>query len=774
MRTFVLALSIEGVGTSAENPNGTLFTSEAVDPPSGFWNVVPTLQESGINSVGDEVDPYTNKPRSSRFTFTSHASDAVAELFLYQQTEAPYVLEESIGAGTTAIRLDPVPPTPEDLSFTSIFVGDEAIRLGGWNAGQQAYLSSTRGLFQTRAEPHSEGDRAFTRVPYWRYRKTTLHALLDGELHTLWSGYLTDNARTTPDGLVVSLPAASIIEALKTISLRPEVTEFSTSSTLDPTSTSYLRLERIPTTTTVALRGDLRPGTISDVFPLQDWADTLQLSAYVVDGAVVTTLEGTFWDELPLLGSSFQTELGDDESRKAITTPVHEVAVISPVVDAYVADRWGVSGLSVAPTRILDYPYHPLSIVGSLLLSKRTNTSDAATYDCFGPKMAADMGWAFGPDIYDELTRMIEATSWMEVDHVVIGYERGPISVWERASSLMRQWGFLWGIREDGTLRIWRLQPFDVEELSNSRSRRSDPYDDVLGWSQGKSSALDSITATVGLALWDDPTTIRVQTEGTSRRTSDLANLRDHRIDYDSVSKGNTEFLRSTLVNEAVLRYFAIPRLRIRIPDPLLYEESERPDYSIGSLLSLSDLPIESAWLISPDGKRVREIEDIVGFSGYIINRDIDTTDLTRVVEILLTNYRLNSVIRLRAPSAIIEDIGGGGTFVIEDTEVFGTYEEPTSFFRVGDSIEVWTQGGEIVSFDLVITAIPEPNEIVLSGPDLASIGLGHLLRLGPSTAYENDADPYPGESRPFVFFADDDGLIDLPDSEQDGADIYG
>lgn len=806
----IIGIEIEGIGFSSEHSDPTLFTTGRVpasyDDPNNE-RILPVLQDD-ISNVGLVADMFVSELEGSRFTFSLNGHDAIAERLLYRQIQAPFSLRSSIGIGDTVIPMD---GGSSEMEGDVIYIQEEAILLGTWQSGSETFTGSVRGYHGSGRSNHVQGALIFTKVPSWRYRKVNIKVWMpskqsDGSYQQEWislpSGYLADDPYTNEGGTSIILKVRDSVHAFK----RCRVNKDPKTYQVDPLSDWVPSITRYNQNQT-ALEGGFGAVGTSSVWKQGEFGlGRDRVSAYKVDGAVIVANEGYVAFETAKLGSSFDGKPSESGSSTTVEdSDIKELFVVSRTLDEYALAEYGTE---VSPTSLMPYPYHPLTIVGALLCSSSLTRATASKYDVLHGNLGADLGWLLTSDFTDHLDELIEATSHLEVDLMVLGYDdednQSGVSLYRKVISILRQYGFYLGTDEQGFITIRRLGVFDQTEFGGAPLL--DLYDNQMRWRAASKTSLDAITARVGPDLWDDPVTVEVQTEGTSERASYLADVREHTLDYDTYFPSSAQTLaQTTLASQSVLRYWGLPTLEIRVPSPYMYADDR--SYGIGAVVSLKGFDIESKWLINNGGERIRgDISDDIQFAGIITERETNITDMSVTLVVTLTNYRLGQAPRLRGPSAEIIDVDyRDAVITVPSASTFGessTYNDLRYFtgsYEANGSTEVsfWTRGGQrIPTSEEGPASIESPyydeneqlqNPLGLVGNKVQIKNLpleveeGHIMRLCGTrqgwTPYQEWNPLFPNmidPQREWTFFADDEGEIELSDGSLEEADIYG
>jgi hypothetical protein len=378
---------------------------------------------------------------------------------------------------------------------------------------------------------------------------------------------------------------------------------------------------------------------------------------------------------------------------------------------------------------------------------------DAASFDILDRFWGPSVGWAFNYDILDRIKDLIEETRHLQLDQFVVGFRNEPIDVWDECVKLMRAYDFRFGTRDDGFLGIYRLRLSDIRDLQDAGGSPVDAHDDILQWESGSSSALDTFVVDVGALPWTRGRRVTVNMEGVSRRTDQLASGREHFLDVPYINEDGAEDILTTLGSQAVLRYHHMPRLTLRVWDRDLYFPFE-PDYHVGSTIALKDLPLQDAWLVANDGTRTKVVEGLTQFVGQIMARTWNLQDGSVTLQILLTNYSLRNVIRLRGHSLLIKEVvpgaGTGNVLTTYANSVHGNALNDAQYFKVGDQVRLIDRNMKFIdSVTYHITAVGS-DSVTISPYPTKELFEGDMVRLASTRFYDNGAH-YAGYPRPWV-----------------------
>ena len=740
-KTVTCAITIEGIALPGTGNSATRFHKRYAPRIRTFLGVLPgeclvTLPRS----VQTSVEPISSRYEVSSFAFELSLTDQIAALMFRQGWIEVASLSEGISASSTTVAMSrQIDGAVVDV--THVFVDDETIALGTWDAALGAYVGCVRGVALSEARAHSAGANVYDLPPYWRGREVTLYTL-DADDQTLadpapwrarWRGSL-DDMRTIDDGTKIQLDCSELLSGLlnSTVYDAPvDVRGLLPAAFFDAESRAHLEgtITATPQSYEIQTRKFDRWGSAGGV------VFRIGNSAICAQRVGVSYVFGPFG----LLRS---------DSGEVTEGPAHELLTVSKQFD----ETFG----GVSYTTGLTYPYHPLTAAIALLTSTASSAEliDTLVPDVVGAPFALDLSRYIDTLAWRE---MIDATPEVEIDQLYIGWDAGERILETIIEKLLRPYGYYLAITDDGRIGVARLRTLDVREYCEGQSRGIELLSPLRGGtltlSANMASAINQVVATIGETPWSEPYPVTVRINGNSSRAArlsdgvtwsfDLSTIRRERALSYGTDAGQTA--TNALISTAVLGSLGLPRLDIAVPDGRLRGIA----YDLGSLVFITGGAPKDPWFIGPDGVRYTlpsaDEGVTVTFAGTIIGRAFNLETHTYDLTLLLLSYRTQALARLRAPSMRIVEWNGDVTFTGPATPDFDapTAAPDAQMFREGDQVQIvdsdgvlWQAGfGRIAA---TLGAAIEFQTYPWSG-DPVSTTAPRYLRLAQSSDYTND-----------------------------------
>jgi len=742
VKKTLLGFSIEGVGLDATVSNGIVFSWGTHAATVSDYEFIHTLG-SPPQSVETSTNPYTGDWSVSAFVFEVDFSDRLGSL-LMRDGDLLGRLTLGSGPGASNIYFD----DGTDREGEVVWIRDEAILLGPYDSGNGRHTGCTRGYWSSTAQDLKIDDGVYDQVPYWDTRLVRLieHDVEAASTRTRWRGIIR-NIETVEDGTRIRITTEELLSSLSSARVNKRAINLANKGT------------------GISAGGQIT-GALSRAVPRVQRGVSIGDDVFVQygDGVIRTTSGGSYLR--PLDRRRWLLDSEPQGGKPIEVERCYEVFLVDRISD-------------YASTSDLTYPYHPLSIALALLTS--TGGGDNGTYDILGKD------WGLGVDFvsWAAWNSELSATSELVIDQLVLGFDGEPVDVMAVVQDkLLRPFGWFLGITDDGLIGLGRLRLFSIGDIDDASSNEVKPYypDGPLQMQRPFRATTGEVEAEIGTLPWQDGRKIVVREPTRSSRRGLLGDSRKQRLDLSVIRADAVQNLGrdgadeevNTLASLLQLQLDTAPRVRIRVTDYTF----DSLDYDIGSIVKLTELGGETAWLIGPDGARVEDSSlTEARYHGMIIGRRWITGDATREhsyeLTLLLASYYRNDYIRERAPSCVVESYTSGDQFEC-DTSDLGSSVSVDKVFAVGDEIELWTRDGERRTTPEVvtITSFPSSSEIAYSPSLSASPVAGQIVRLAESTQYGNTA-YYSSDARPFTYLADSDETIDEGASD-DEADIYG
>lgn len=714
----LIGIHIEGIAGEDASSAGLVWYYGRHTPPAGVgYEWVPGLAQLPPGAP-TSYDPVTGKWKTSAYTFRLNASDPIATRLLRTQVGSDVVVASQMSALTTTL------PTAGSGSFGvgPVFVGDETMRI---TSGSLGTYTVERGAYGSTAQEHDAGV-IITQHPAWWVPRAVTMLELDVETgveRAVWRGYL-DRIETSADGTQIVLKCSEHLarQAQATTNREP----------LDLNAERNARVSR----------GRLDGGLVRSG---STWRVGAGRVAVQVGNAVVRCAQNS-QGVILLLAQQSECLLGS-----VLGLGDEAAAYLEPCWELLVWDRLGdeaAPGLEVSPLQGQTYQFHPLYIARCLL----DGTLGAH--------------WALDSTAVDwsSFNEAINATPDLRIDRLILGWGGAAIKPFEEAERLMRLFGFSAGLSEDGTYRVVRSSLLDLATVASAvevSAYRDGPLQVLPPLSQGVSS----VSAVVGALPWAPGRKVEVVSRGGARRAQLIRERYSVEYTASCLDRGRAQSVARQLASSAGIVHYDLPRVKARVA-----ASSEGASYDLGAWVKIASFGgLQNAWFVAADGSRVANLDGRVDVIGQIIGRRPDPSTGTSELELLLWAYRTNSVVRERAPAALVKAVSGS-TITIQ--HVFTSADG--ELFVPGDELQIVDRTGarRSVGAAPVVVSVT-PTTIEFAGSFGVALVSGDWIRLAPSHEYSNDA-RYPGYTRPYVVLADSDDEIALPVGGPDEADRYG
>lgn len=743
LRRMLVGVRIEGLGEDTAKDGLCLYYSAGAPPtlPAGLaleWRQGLTRVPQGVST---SVDVWTSRWQVGALSLS--VSYAHATRLLASQTVTQMELEAALDASATDVEIDD--PT---LGGRVVWVEDEAILLGGWSGA--AYTGCVRGCWGTRATSHTAGQPVYKRLPAWQLRLVEIYSLdLDtGDEQLRWRGYLTSR-KTSGDGTTIELGAEEYFATWR----RGQANR----TPRDLNAGGALRVNRW---------GSIS-GALLDAQGAYSTAQLLSAAAIATgDAGVAAQLGGALvaldYDATgrllykgpatARLGSAIKVTPADEQRQyQAYLEPVWELVAWDRVGD--LAREPGLPPIS--PTWGTPDTWHPLRIGQILLRSSGEGSADP---------LSALASLALEHIDWTTWEAEIARTPWLQIDQIVLGWDGEAWAPLEVVEQLLRALGYYFAPQSDGRLTIKRLVTLDLAGYAEARAQRTTFLPGTLELVPAPDVGLTELHANVGETPFDAPRRIRISARGSSPRAAYLGDARRWELELPYWRQAEAERLALELAQGASLVHYALPRLKIRVPDP----QRTGIDASIGRYLTLDASGLATPWILDREGALIppEDMPTRIDLVGLVVGSRARWEDLTYDLEVLLIAWHTGAYTRERAPSA--EILWSDATDVGIEEPVFGDSPSDAQGFWVGDQVEIYSYTGvELEGPYTVISAAP--GYVELDGAISATEG---ILRLAESGSYANSA-RYSFEPRPYVYYAEA-GQIIRPGGLYDSADLYG
>lgn len=747
-----VGIAIEGVGDDASKTGGRVYYYGEAPQGSTVYDWNPSLV-APPGEVEFRVNPFTGRTEQSTLQLTLRAGDVEIADFFTKKTRTEHFLDAAITDSATQITIvDRAGAAVTTYGANDLlWVGDEAFKVTS-HAGAGVY-NVTRELFGTSAAAIPEGFRIWTVNPHLRRRVVRLverdhEAAADS---VVWLGYL-DNWPTNKEGTQISVTARDFESFLQNArvgfgsrDLRP----FCSAQLVEVRSGRAVAQLGLPASyrSTVFKTGR----TSSEAsFQLGDTMVTTSFN-FGANGWQMEAFDARW------LGSSFAYE---DDGKP---TPLDEKAAIFELL-TIIRDKTAKTA-----TRGLTYPYHPLAIWMAFATSTNGTAEDtsATSWDCLGSV------WGLGlpAALFDTsaISALIEDTSHVMIDQLVLGWDGEPVSFDLLDEVLLKPWGFFRGRTQDGLITFQRLEALDVEEFETAKAS---PVTVIGGATSGqgltdqlvpaRSSGTSAIQAKVGELPWQKPRLVYVFADDNQQRDSIRRTQADKldriSLDFRTVGAGVREQFEDAdvfgqAIQRAALAGQEIPFYVCRVEAPALSGVS----YDVGAVVNLAQEADSPTFILSTGARG--EPSGSIDATGYIVGARRNIQNESWTLTVLCVN-RGGAAIQWRAPAAeLASTLTAGNTTCTMEERTFhpNTTNTDNLFFTAGDDVEWWTPDGQRITTTPQVNSVDSVSgaaTVELSASYSGDIPAGSILRLAERSQYSNSS-VVSGSSNPYAYFAD-------------------
>jgi hypothetical protein len=691
---YSIGVAFEGTGTDSTKTAGTVWyfgaTMSAADiaTTNYAWVGGPSSNAGMVERdrmvISTDVNPYTCDIADSAFEFALHYSDSAAQAFIYHPSSTNLYLA---GGATSGTNLSPTGTTlflansDDGTESTAqagnvVWIADEAILLGTHN-GSGEYNSCTRGYYGTTGTFHSEKEIVYLSNPRHtpRQAKLLLFDHSDDSLTTRWTGYVVEAPKTSRDGRQILISCTGLLSLMREAVVNRGAEPLSPVAWVAPATVSgdvvmkgYILHKGRKRKKRVAKSGDTahKQGyQFGNVLAFGDYSDT----GIGNDKATEFTRNSSTGTIAAESGDVIRT---DDWER----FPVFEVFAVVRELDQEGDTDLLTDANKYSPTRDLTFPFHPLEISLALMTStKRTDVSTSTTsWDCLGG--AWGLGIPAGWIDTSAVSAVVAATAEKRIDRLVLGWNGEPVRVWEVIKQkLLKPWGLFPGTTSTGQITFGRFKEGNVEDWVGATALTLIP--DTLEWLP--SEPVDVITGQYGGTPWKEGEPFDVFAEDYSTGES-LDSLRAglfadrNTISVDMTTRTDREALLNELIAKIFALHFDMPRIRVKVSGG----SYDIGDYFTISTPSLGKYPENNGWFVDSSGSMTSTTSSVFSFLGLLVGRSHDILSDTFDLELLLTNYRINQVPRLRAPSGVVASFSSGSKTITLDASAFSSSDAAT------------------------------------------------------------------------------------------------
>lgn len=740
-----MAVAFDGVGLDASAVNGTLFALGIDTPstvPSGWhWQTRALMDAPDVSA--DRIDPNTGEVSTSNIPVRLNPHPELRRLFGFLQSRATGALATALtDATTTTVVLS------SSTSAEVIYLGREAIKLGT-HTGGGTYTGCTRGYWSTQPSPHAAGTYFFIRVPYWRYREATLYRVADdGTIEARGTGYVEYRPVVGTQQITVDLLGVST--ALRGTRLDPpgEINWYG----------KYVQVSATPKL--------IVPGG----YPIDQEESRYKKAnathrftrAFQVDDTLVSRYKRNQAYPFPLLGTPVDAERGDVIER------VHEVALWSLEAEAEIK-AYGLSALyhEIAPTHTAPFPFHPGTVIGAILLSGPSDAEDPDSYDLLAPGRGLDFGRFISSDELEAWRDVVASTGHIQIDQYQLGWNGESTPGYDDLRKMAYYYGFVLSTTREGLLCLRRMRPASV--LTSAAAGSLTPLTGLFDLQVPRSSVLDSLRATVGGMPWEESVEVGTAIDnvevGLGSEVRKYGAVQEATIDAPFVSAKKAEGIgRLELVARLAYRKLGIPEVTIRVNGP----EVTGFSYTLGDWVKLTAHPtLETKLVTDADGELTATFSEDYWIGQLISRRPLHREADAHEVTLLLANYPIKALVRLRAPSMVLT--GSSGTTLTGETDSdLGADTSDAETFNEGDQVEIWNAEGQPQGTGVRELVSVSEGELIVDSAFDVDPGAGQVVQLARAPDYSN-ATVVSGFTRPYVYLAEDGAI-----PEYAGRDIYG
>ncbi|MFB6351820.1 MAG: hypothetical protein ABEN55_21740 [Bradymonadaceae bacterium] len=787
------AFHVAGWGTDKTYSDGTLYVTEngaeLADGDVGDYAVVVALdaRKTQKNSVSFRANPVKRGEAgiaSSARTFVLPARDDIVETFLHQQHTTTIGLNEELTAVETSVDIDlsNSTTTTGDLENTVVWVQKEAILLGAYNSTSGEFENCDRGYYGSRAAHHKSGVNVYGDHPQgWDGRRVEL---LEIDLDTLttevrWPGRIVEDTDkeigTDESGGNVTVPCKDTTADQADVSIRHEPLPPQKAQAFGESGLAIQAREG----------NDFYVGRLSNTWGIEkpktaaQKYDPTKGIRWRIGETLCFADQGTLYTQ-GAMGSPYPKASGDTTFPSVGDVPLHEVFVVSRAFDTADSYHFGTDPVSV--TRELDdqpnaygavdiasstkqrYPYHPLAIAMALELSTDASEPTPGEFDIFqAPTWGLNRRNRYADSIVEEAHRLIQRTSHLQIDQLVMGWPASPIEVIRKIDRLLlHPFGFFRCLDARGRMHIKRFRLADVVDLIDASdgafANLAAPIPDkdgpgLLHFRTGRGGVVDAVELKYDGLPWRKPRSIYYRPgEGDSVDPDDLKGDADFALDLSTISDRSTAIRRAEQTGR--LQATQAPKFKVRTES----EDVTGADYSTGEYVGLDDLPLEKEQLVAADGNRVNAISADPEFAMLLLGILYDMVDRTWQIDGRMTNFVARQAVQLRAPAAVVIDVGTDSNgdvdrVYVSTTSEFGVAGSDAHEHESGDEVVFHQQslalrgtGPEVEISNITSSTTTTPNtgetayEITLASPLSGSDApqQDDFMRFGRYDSYDN------------------------------------
>jgi hypothetical protein len=349
-------------------------------------------------------------------------------------------------------------------------------------------------------------------------------------------------------------------------------------------------------------------------------------------------------------------------------------------------------------------------------------------------------GWELGLGLpiswfgVDSIISLLDSTTTSYIDQLVVGWDGKEEVCLDVVKRLLVARGYFWGLDYQGRIIFSRLRMATIADLQSYTTITPIPRE--LWMTTGASEGVDKMRVLIGELPWADGVEIEVNALGDSDALNPPNSIRaglfaaDREVELDlsvmSVGLGDrTNPLE--LISRLEFRAFGAPIIRFRANDP--------GTISHGDFLKIGDPGLETSWFVDGDTGDPIEVDTGARWFGQVVEFKRNFADGSIELGLLLHNWHLNDVARLRGPSAIVASVASN-VYTCDANAFKYVGGSDVGAFSVGDKVEVFDEGGVLVSGTKAssdvqeITAIDTgASTITLDSAWTTPPSAGHIIR---------------------------------------------
>lgn len=708
MSRWVVCAHIEGIGPleSAGESGGYMLSTPLPDGfglTNGGYNWVPWILEDSVSPGESRIEPFSPGWRFAPISFELRGGNP------------PGYDAEDPGEVLFTKRIRPITRTTAEvldsdlliylestagISFGDpLFIGAETVKVTGVFS---TYVIVERGHYGSDAARHSAGANVYDGPPFWEGRRVVQYiydldtdTLLPRDRGVLEDGFSQDKAR-------IDVGAKQLTAPIRRVRLNR------TPHVLSDYRLDVYEDEKKTKSYSGTINGSSLIRKPDSALLSRMWVRVGDSLIGTKDGRTVVHHAMTRNERTRLARPSVPAEFGEDD-------PVEVFAVHREFDERSLANSGGwyssTAGLANVPNKLTiagetidiedpaEYPHHPLAIAMALLFSTDSVVSDPGRFDTLrGPDFGPALGFLFTDSAILTAHKLIARTRDYKVDNIVLGWDLDAFEVLEFVERvLMVPFGFRIGRDLEGRLTIFEFRIPDEDDFAEAAATRIRPIggaNATLYFDDGAGSAVDIISATLGELPFRKGREITLKADtGQPDRPTITKGSADLKLNFsslsvDSVNADGYGLATDIVLSRAMGTHFALKRLRVRALEPYL----EGISYGHGSWISIDPLPLRDAWMIGPNGKRVRIDPNAEEWLGQVISVRPDRRRGIVDLELVISG---TGIMRKRAPAAVV-NFSSGNLLSLLNPSPFGAPDWDGLRFRIGEKVQFWSQYGAI------------------------------------------------------------------------------